>query len=198
MLFKLLNIFKLLANGNETDKALVLTANNNWTGTFSDLDVYANGELISYTVEEVALGNGYETTITGTSVSGYLVTNSRTPETLTVSGTKTWSDNNKQDGKRPESNTVRLLQNGAEIDQKIVSEQDDWTWTFAELAKFEAGEPITYTLTEDAVAEYSLEVIGYNNTNTHTPGKTSVQVTKTWEDGNNQGGVRPMSVTINC
>ena len=187
---------KLLANGEDTGKTLVLTATNNWTGTFSDLDEYANGELISYTVEEVAIGNGYTTVVTGTAGDGYTVTNSRTPETLTVSGKKTWDDNNNQDGMRPESITIRLLKNGVEIDSKTVTEADGWAWSFADLAKYEDGELITYTITEDAVADYSSEVSGYNVTNTHTPGKTSVQVTKAWADANNQDGVRPESVTI--
>ena len=124
------------------------------------------------------------------------MTNSRTPETLTVSGTKTWDDNNNQDGMRPESITIRLLKNGVEIDSKTVTEADGWAWSFADLAKYEDGELITYTITEDAVADYSSEVSGYNVTNTHTPGKTSVQVTKAWADANNQDGVRPESVTI--
>ena len=49
---------------------------------------------------------------------------------------------------------------------------------------------------QDAVAEYNSEVSGHNVTNTHTPGKTSVQVTKAWADSNNQDGKRPGSVTI--
>lgn len=70
---------KLLANGKDTGKTLVLTATNNWTGTFADLDEYANGEQIAYTVKEVAIGNGYVTVISGDQRTGYKVTNVRTP-----------------------------------------------------------------------------------------------------------------------
>ncbi len=30
---------------------------------------------------------------------------------------------------------------------------------------------------------------------THTPSKTKVQVTKKWDDANNQDGIRPASIT---
>ena len=55
---------------------------------------------------------------------------------------------------------------------------------------------ITYTITEETVAEYNATISVYDVTNTHTPGKTSVQVTTAWDDGNDQDGVRPASVTI--
>ena len=113
-----------------------------------------------------------------------------------MSGSKTWEDNDNQDGKRPESITIRLLQNGTEIATKAVTEADGWSWSFEDLPKYAAGTLITYTITEVAVDEYSSEVSGHSVTNTHTPGKTSVQVTKAWADSNNQDGVRPGSVTI--
>ena len=187
---------KLLADGKETDKTLMLTAVNKWAGTFTDLDEYKAGKKIIYTVKEETIGNGYTAVVTGNAETGFIVTNSRTPETITVSGSKTWEDNDNQDGKRPESITIRLLQNGTEIATKAVTEADGWSWSFENLPKYEAGTLITYTITEDAVAEYSTKVSGHNVTNTHTPDKTSVQVTKAWADGNNQDGVRPESVTI--
>lgn len=40
------------------------------------------------------------------------------------------------------------------------------------------------------------EVNGYNVKNTYTPGKTSIQVTKAWDDNNDKDNKRPISVTI--
>ena len=142
-----------------------------------------------------------ENTWTHFAVGGYSsklakITNTYNQETIDIPVTKTWEDNNDQDGMRPASITIRLLKNGTEIASKIVTEADGWAWSFTDLPKYEAGELITYTITEDTVSEYSSAVSGYNVTNTHTPGKTSVQVTKAWADGNNQDGVRPESVTI--
>ena len=46
---------KLLADGKDTGKTLILSEGNGWSGTFTGLDEYAAGEKIAYTVEEVAV-----------------------------------------------------------------------------------------------------------------------------------------------
>ncbi|MGB4614221.1 MAG: Cna B-type domain-containing protein, partial [Erysipelotrichaceae bacterium] len=126
------------------------------------------------------------------------ITNSRTPETVDVSGTKTWNDANNQDGKRPTSIKINLLKNGTKINSQTVTDDGsgNWTWTFAGLDKYENGTLIPYSITEEAISEYSTQVNGYDVTNSYTPGKTSVQVTKSWQDNNDQYGYRPTSVTI--
>ena len=43
-----------------------------------------------------------------------------------------------------------------------------------------SGKEILYTVTEDAVADYTTEITGYDITNSYAPGKTSVTVTKSW------------------
>ena len=186
----------LLANGEKID-SVKLTAEGNWTHTFTELDVYAKGEKIVYTVEEKAV-EGYETVITGDAAKGFTVTNTHTPEVVEVAGKKTWEDDNNRDGKRPASITVRLLANGKEVAVATVTADDAWAYKFKDLPKFEAGEEIVYTVTEDAVEGYSVE---YNDknfdiTNKYTPGKTSITVTKRWIDGYDHDGIRPGSVTI--
>lgn len=47
------------------EKELVLNEENNWTGSFTDLDEYKSGRKIVYTVEEVELTNGYTSEVTG-------------------------------------------------------------------------------------------------------------------------------------
>ena len=185
----------LLADGEDTGKSVTLTEANNWSASFVDLDQKKNGTDINYTVSEDAVSD-YTTTITGDSATGFTVTNTHTPETTSVSGSKIWDDNDNQDGTRPASITIRLLANGTEVANKTVTENDGWTYEFTDLAKYMNGQEITYTVTEDAVKGYSSSVSGYNITNTHTPGKTSVAVTKTWDDNNNQDGKRPDSVTV--
>ena len=113
-----------------------------------------------------------------------------------VNGSKTWNDNNDQDGKRPESITINLLANGVKIQSKTVTAADGWKWSFENLPVNENGQKVTYTITEDAVPGYSTEVKGYDVTNSYTPGKTSVGVTKVWNDDGNRDGVRPASVTV--
>ncbi|MDU4239865.1 MAG: Cna B-type domain-containing protein, partial [Limosilactobacillus fermentum] len=108
-----------------------------------------------------------------------------------VSGTKTWKDNDDQDGKRPDSIKVNLLANGKVVQSKTVTASDNWKYSFTNLPEFENGQKISYTVTEDQVKDYSTTVDGYNLTNSYTPAKTSVSVTKAWNDNNNQDGSRP-------
>ncbi|MFM1564819.1 Cna B-type domain-containing protein, partial [Helcococcus ovis] len=187
---------KLLADGKETGKTLTLTKADNWTGSFTDLDEYKAGKKIEYTIKEESVGNGYVSVITGSAEDGYKVTNTREPEKVKVEGKKTWNDKDNQDGKRPAEITINLLKNGTKINSVKVKEADGWKWKFEGLDKYENGKEITYSITEEQVDGYSVEINGYDVKNSYTPGKTSVQVTKVWEDKNDQDGVRPNSVTI--
>ena len=186
---------KLLADGNDTEKTLTLNAGNNWRGTFSELDKYENGREVTYTIEEVSV-TGYEPEISGSSSTGFTITNTHTPETITISGSKTWDDANDQDGKRPSSITIRLYANGVEQKDKEVTADDDWKWSFAGLPKYENGLEINYTITEDTVDEYTPAYNGFNVTNTYTPEQTRVTVKKAWDDKNDQDGIRPESITV--
>lgn len=186
---------KLLADGQETKETLTLSSGNNWTGTFSGLDKYKDGKEIVYTIEEVKV-NDYNTTITGDDSTGFVITNSHTPATTEVSGSKTWDDADNQDGKRPDSITIRLYADGKLKDTVTVTAKDDWKWSFTNLPMYENGQPIDYTITEDAVPGYTTKVDGFNVTNSYTPGKTSIMVTKTWNDAGNQDGLRPAEVTV--
>ena len=180
----------LLANGQQVASKKV-SASDNWLYSFDNLAAYANGQKITYTVTENAVA-GYTST-----VDGYNVTNNHTPATVKVSGTKTWNDNNNQDGIRPSSITVNLLANGRQVASKTVSASDNWQYSFDNLAAYANGKKITYTVTEDAVAGYTSTVDGYNVTNNHTPATVKVSGTKTWNDDNNQDGIRPSSITVN-
>ena len=180
----------LLANGQQVASKTV-SASDNWQYSFDNLAAYANGKKITYTVTEDAVA-GYTST-----VNGYNVTNNHTPATVKVSGTKTWNDNNNQDGIRPSSITVNLLANGQQVASKTVSASDNWQYSFDNLAAYANGKKITYTVTEDAVAGYTSTVNGYNVTNNHTPATVKVSGTKTWNDNNNQDGIRPSSITVN-
>ena len=180
----------LLADGEVVDTAEV-TAEDNWSYEFNNLPKYAEGKEIVYTVSE---GNvkGYEA-----KVDGYNLTNTHKPETISVEGTKTWDDANNQDGIRPESITVNLLADGEVVDTAEITAEDGWKYSFNELPKYAEGKEIVYTISEEAVNGYEAKVDGFNLTNTHTPETISVEGTKTWDDGNNQDGIRPESITVN-
>ncbi|HIF7090161.1 TPA: Cna B-type domain-containing protein, partial [Enterococcus faecalis] len=46
------------------------------------------------------------------------------------------------------------------------------------------------------VEGYQTTIDGYDITNSYTPGKTSMSVTKVWEDNQDQDGVRPNKVMV--
>lgn len=188
---------RLFANGEEIDSA-VLGEKNDWTVTFDGLDVNSNGKSIAYSITEDAL-EGYTTSIVVGDRGVFTITNTHEPETVEVSGEKTWVDNNDQDGKRPESITINLLADGEKIDSVTVTAEDGWKWSFTDLPKFkvdEVGKEVKYTISEDAVDAYTAEVDGYNVTNTHEIEKTEVKVTKVWDDAYNQDGIRADEIVV--
>ncbi len=182
---------KLLADGVEK-KSATLTAANGWTYTFTGLDKNNGNTPIVYTITENTVAD-YTTVI-----NGYTITNTHTPETTSIEGTKTWNDDDNRDGKRPASITVRLLANGTEIDSKAITANDGWKYKFENLYVNENGQAITYTITEDAVAGYATVINGYDIINTYTLAseKTEATVKKVWSDSNNADGKRPASITV--
>ena len=181
----------LYANGKLVKEGVVVTGNgDNWSYTFKDLPMNENGEKINYTVTEETVAN-YET-----SIDGLTITNNHQNEKISISGIKTWNDNNNQDGIRPDSIKVSLKANGKVIATKEVTAEDDWKYSFTNLDKYSNGEEIDYEITEEEVAGYTGVVNGYDITNTHNPIKTSLPVAKKWVDSNNQDGIRPDSIII--
>ena len=172
------------------DKAPTLTLNekNGWKGTFTDLDMYDDKGEIAYTVKETKVPDGYTVAYAPDKVSGadgtITVTNTHTPETIEVSGKKTWDDADDQDGKRPKSITIHLLADGAKIGSVTVTEAMGWKWSFRDLPKSNNGKAIVYTIAEDAVEGYTAAIEGYNVTNVHIPATVSLTVKKVWNDSN--------------
>ena len=183
------------------DKKLTLTAkektdDNTWVASFTNLPQYEAGKEITYSIKEVDVPAGYEA-----SVTGQVVTNTYNPETVVLSGTKVWKDNNNQDGKRTTSVKVQIL-NGEKVVQEIeVSEKTGWKFESKKLPKYENGKEIKYTVKETAMTEYKATITTdkdgkYTITNEHTPEKTAVKGHKIWKDEDNKDGIRPASITV--
>ena len=60
--------------------AVKVTAKENWSYTWTDLDEKAGGQTIVYTVDEVAVPDFYEKEISGDAAEGFIITNSHTPK----------------------------------------------------------------------------------------------------------------------
>lgn len=120
-------------------------------------------------------------------------------EKTSISGQKTWNDNDNQDGKRPSKITVNLLANGVKVASKEVKADGAGTWAyhFDNLDVVDdAGHAIAYTVSEEPVEGYETTIEGTNITNTRTPEVVEIPVTKIWKDNDNQDGIRPEKITV--
>ena len=193
----------LLANGTQVD-AKEISEKDGWKYSFTGLAKYDdNKQEIKYTVDESEVEkytkqvNGYDI------VNTYTPDNPPTPETIDISGTKTWNDEGNKDKTRPEKITIYLLANGKQVDAKEISEKDGWKYSFTGLAKYDENkQEIKYTVDESEVEKYTKQVNGYDIVNTYTPDNPPTPETidisgaKTWNDANNKDGIRPKAIKV--
>ena len=123
--------------------------------------------------------------------------------TLNKSVTKTWDDNNNQDGIRPAEIKVQLYANDKKAGQEVaLNEGNNWSYTFTDLDKYKNGKEIDYTLKEVSKTEGYKDTVELNDngdfvlTNAHTPAVIEKTVKKEWDDNNNQDGIRPTEAKI--
>ena len=193
----------LLANGTQVD-AKEISEKDGWKYSFTGLAKYDdNKQEIKYTVDESEVEkytkqiNGYDI------VNTYTPDNPPTPETVDISGTKTWNDEGNKNKTRPEKITIYLLANGKQVDAKEISEKDGWKYSFTGLAKYDDNkQEIKYTVDESEVEKYTKQVNGYDIVNTYTPDNPptpetiDISGTKTWNDANNKDGIRPKAIKV--
>jgi len=195
-----LNVIVVLnADGVKVDMA-VLNSTNGWKYSFTGLPVYSNGRTIKYSVVEMGV-SGYTAEVTNDTEYNFTVVNTHEVALTNVSVAKVWNDNNNQDGLRTANVTIMLLADGVNVMNVTLNESNGWKYTFEKLDKFASGKLIKYTVAESAVTGYEAAIVSDDNanwtvTNTHVPAVTDVNVTKVWNDNNNQDGVRPVNVVV--
>ena len=192
---------QLKANGNNEGAIITLNVDNEWKYTWNDLPKYENGKEITYSVEEV-VPEGYTASYNTETEGKTIITNTHTPEETIYSVEKVWSDNENQDGKRPEDIKIQLKANGNNKgDLVALNTENGWKYTWSNLPKYENGKEITYTVEEQVPEGYT---VSYDTTatgktiitNTHEVEKTSYSVEKVWNDNENQDGKRPTSIQV--
>ncbi|MGI6220417.1 MAG: Cna B-type domain-containing protein [Coriobacteriales bacterium] len=141
----------LLANGEDTEQAVVLSADESWKGAFEPVAKEIDGAAVEYTVEEETV-DGYTSEVSGDAEGGFTITNTHKVEkkddgkkddgkkdsdnkdkaskndtkkvtpTCTVTATKVWKDNN--NAKKTRTNVTLHLQKKVNGEWTTITGQD--------------------------------------------------------------------------
>lgn len=123
-------------------------------------------------------------------------------ETTSRKVTKVWEGDVSQD--RPEAIAIRLLKDGAVYDAVTLSEENDWSYSWENLPKYDENDSlIAWSVMEDVPDGYTVRVEEdgaiFFVTNSHSPNespdKTKRTVVKIWDDAGYETR-RPESVTV--
>ena len=205
-------------NGDTVVADQVVTADEDWTHTFTDLPMYDENEnKITYTIDEVVanIEDQVKLDLYNKSIENGVITNTFDPSKLTdkteVPATKVWANMDSDAARANTLTSIKLqVKNGdMVVAEQVVTANEDWKHTFTELPVYdEAGNRITYTIDEVAVnAEDQAKLGLYNKsienrviTNTFDPSrlteKTDITIVKVWEDNNNTFNTRPDSIIL--
>ena len=194
----------LAANGKESKK-VALTAENNWKASFDNLDVYAAGKAITYTVTAADV-EGYTASVAGDN-AGFVVSFNHETEKTSVSMTTVWDDKNNQDGHRPGSYTVQLKADGQAVGDIVTLTSDNGfanKWDGLQKNRTgKVGEKIEYTVevvdldrTYYEATVKGDDVNGFVVTNHYVPLTKVIPASVQWDDADNQDGIRPVSVDV--
>lgn len=191
----------LLANDQDVTETYqdVLTVTDNENGTYTvsvtGLPKFDDAtEEIVYKIREDPIP-GYTAEVT-TAANGETLVNTHRPETTQIQISKVWDDGDDADGLRPTEVGVTLLADGEPLETVQLTVEGDWTYTFTDLPVYREGQKIVYTVAEEPVEKYETKIDGYTVTNSYTPETTQVEITKTWDDEDDQDGLRPESVQV--
>ena len=186
---------RLMADGEEAERHELDTSDktkSTFEQKFEDQKRYHYGMPIRYTLNQNRIDH-YSTCIAGNAERHFTVTNRHTLDKTSVSTAAHWLDANNQDGKRPESLTIRL------------SDDNDWVGCFDELDIHRAdGGEIEYTVEAESFEhedDYTLTTygdsdVGYDLVLGHETEKVSLEGVVAWDDAHNQDGVRPSAVRL--
>ena len=189
----------LYAGDAATDKMVTLKADENWTATISAMPVYKAGKAIAYTLKTTKDVEEYTSEANGTTL-----TFTHKAAVTSVTASVTWDDADDKDGIRPKSVSFQLKADGENVGDAIkVNAGSNWTKTWEDLPKYKAGKALTYTV---EVSDISTEEDQYTVTTSgdaangfvfkasHVPAAAEIAVSATWDDAENQDGVRPEKV----
>lgn len=197
---------QLTANDENCGDPIELNAENNWTYEWKLLDAEdAEGNNIVYRVK-AENPKEYTAKVTGSADDGFVVTYSHEIAKVSATANVTWDDAENQDGIRPASVSLQLkskVEGGEAVnvgDNVTVKADADgnWTKTWTDLPKYNAGKVIEYTVEESGLPEgYTITTTKDEETgaitlkNSYTPKGVDIAVSVNWNDADNQDGLRP-------
>ena len=206
---------QLKADGENYGNPVILTSgeDNQWQSAelqyvWNNLPKYNNGKLVTYSAEELEVPSGY-TSSKEEFAGKVIITNTHTPELTTHSVKKVWSDNNNQDGTRPQTVKMQLKANGEPVGASIlisagedgIWQEDELNFKWINLPKYKEGTQIEYSVKELELTEGYVSTKEEHNdttiiTNTYIPKQTNITVKKAWNDNNNENGKRPEKIEV--
>ena len=199
--------FQLKADGENVGDAITVNAGSNWTKTWEDLPEKKAGKALTYTVEVSDISteeDQYTVTTSGDAASGFVFKASHVSTSVEIPVSVTWDDAENQDGARIEAVEAELYANGEATGNKVtLNAENNWTAKFASVDVKKDGTRIKYEVKGTEADGYDVSVAGdildekgLVLTYKHIPAVVNVSARVSWNDANNQDGIRPTDTLV--
>lgn len=199
--------FQLKADGENVGDAITVNAGSNWTKTWEDLPEKKAGKALTYTVEVSDIPteeDQYTVTTSGDAASGFVFKASHVSTSVEIPVSVTWDDAENQDGARIEAVEAELYANGEATGNKVtLNAENNWTAKFASVDVKKDGTRIKYEVKGTEADGYDVSVVGdildekgLVLTYKHIPAVVNVSARVSWNDANNQDGIRPTDTLV--
>ena len=199
--------FQLKADGENVGDAITVNAGSNWTKTWEDLPEKKAGKALTYTVEVSDIPteeDQYTVTTSGDAASGFVFKASHVSTSVEIPVSVTWDDAENQDGARIEAVEAELYANGEATGNKVtLNAENNWTAKFASVDVKKDGTRIKYEVKGTEADGYDVSVAGdildekgLVLTYKHIPAVVNVSARVSWNDANNQDGIRPIDTLV--
>lgn len=199
--------FQLKADGENVGDAITVNAGSNWTKTWEDLPEKKAGKALTYTVAVSDIPteeDQYTVTTSGDAASGFVFKASHVSTSVEIPVSATWDDAENQDGARIEAVEAELYANGEATGNKVtLNAENNWTAKFASVDVKKDGTRIKYEVKGTEADGYDVSVAGdildekgLVLTYKHIPAVVNVSARVSWNDANNQDGIRPTDTLV--
>ena len=199
--------FQLKADGENVGDVITVNAGSNWTKTWEDLPEKKAGKALTYTVAVSDIPteeDQYTVTTSGDAASGFVFKASHVSTSVEIPVSVTWDDAENQDGARIEAVEAELYANGEATGNKVtLNAENNWTAKFASVDVKKDGTRIKYEVKGTEADGYDVSVAGdildekgLVLTYKHIPAVVNVSARVSWNDANNQDGIRPTDTLV--